>query len=376
MTDNYDFSRVGKIVSQNSSFSICLPTVLTADSVAAATTLYIGLSKLGKNVTMAGDSDWTGAEKIIGAEKIQRELTSEGDNLVISFPYKHGEIDKITSDVSGENLNIYIYPQEGQKSPDPKQVKYRYKGSKVDVLIILDSPTLRSLGQIHSENESLFSGGEIINIDRHFTNANFGSVNIVDKRAASLCQIVFELLKNISVPLDNEMASNLYLGLVSATKNFTAFSVGPQIFELAAELTRAGARTAKVVPAPMFARPQGMRSPLPQFNPGVQSPDDQIDNFDLKSLYGVADLQESAVPVQVAPNPSSLPKAIATPAEFEPYEEVLDENIEPAETLPQAAETPIENIENKENNQSPQEAKNILKPNLFKGGGGRGGNLV
>ncbi len=370
MRNDQEYSRVSRIVAENKSFCICLPTVLNADSVAAAVSLYIGLSKLGREVTIASAGEWTGQE-IIGGEKIQNEISTKGDNLVISFPYESGEIDKITSDVSAGSLNIYVYPQQGHKSPDPTQVKYRYKGGKVDAMFILDSPSLKSLGELHSDNESLFSGVDIINIDRHFTNANFGSVNIVDKQASSLSQIIFDLLTVLKAPIDADIATNLYVGLTFATKNFTAYTVSPQAFELAAVLMKAGARVRPAASAPSQFIPRqggfpGVNNNFPR--PQAQQTQPRNDELTMAALYG-----ESPMPAPQNTPVSNMPTA---PAEFEPYEEALDENAESASDKTASEAPAIETIERKEDlNDTANEAKNILKPNIFKNQGGTG-NLV
>ncbi|MFQ5452002.1 MAG: bifunctional oligoribonuclease/PAP phosphatase NrnA, partial [Candidatus Paceibacterota bacterium] len=222
MSDNRGFARISKILDENQSLAICLPVNHTIDGVAAATALYIGLAKLGKNPTLASSGIPSSTLNLKGVEKLQKELSSGGDNLVISFPYKEGVVDKITTNVEDNQFNLIIYPQKGSGKLDPSKVKYRFKGGSVDALFIIDVPTLQSLGELYTNNKDLFTGVDIINIDRHVTNKNFGSVNLVNKKISSLSELIFDLLIYLKVQIDKDIATNLYAGISAATNNFTS----------------------------------------------------------------------------------------------------------------------------------------------------------
>jgi hypothetical protein len=131
------FLRVQKLLETKSVFSICLPANPTLDGVAAATALYLGLSKLGKTVYLASDFEVNGQYDLIGTDKIQNALSSQGNNLVVSFPYQEGAIDKVTYNIEGNLFNLVIQPKEGYEKLDPSQVQYRTTGGKVDATFIL-----------------------------------------------------------------------------------------------------------------------------------------------------------------------------------------------------------------------------------------------
>lgn len=241
MNNNGNFSRAVSAINSGNFFTICLPSNYTVDTVASATTLYLALNKLGKNVTLACDQEISLEANLIGADKIQKQLTINGDTLVISFPYIEGAVDKVTYNIEGEYFNLVIQPRPGQPKLDPSKVKYSYTGGKIDVIITIDAPTLNSLGNLYLKNENQFRGKEIINIDRHLTNSSFGTVNLIDRQSSSTSEIVFKLLQYLQVEIDRDMATNLYAGVVSATNNFSAYSVNAQTFEVSAQLLKFGA---------------------------------------------------------------------------------------------------------------------------------------
>jgi nanoRNase/pAp phosphatase (c-di-AMP/oligoRNAs hydrolase) len=257
------FSRISQIVNQKLSGAVVLPSNPSIDATASATALYLSLLKLGKNISLSCstkvDYDLT------AVDKIQKNLSASGDSLMISFPYTDGSIDKIDYRIEGESFNLIITPRNGFPKLDPSKVSYSYTGGKLDFIFVLDSPTLTSLGELYQNNQNQFQGLEIINIDRHLTNANFGTINYVNKTASSLSEMVFLLIKNLGVELDKDIATNLYAGLASATNNFSSYSVNAQTFETAAALLKMGA-IKKIIKKPSEAARINTFTP-PSFTP-------------------------------------------------------------------------------------------------------------
>jgi hypothetical protein len=241
MTSGSIVARAAHVLSEKNSISICLPNNPTLDAVAAGTALYMGLSALGKNIGLSCESQINPEFGIIGQDKIQSTLIADGDNLVVSFPYTEGSVDKVTYNIETDVFNLIIQPREGFSRLDPQKVKFSYAGGKPDAIVTIYAPTFNSLGKLYSAQPDQFTGVDIINIDRHFTNANFGSVNFVDKKSSSMSEMVLSLLQELKVTIDKDIATNLYTGIASATNNFSAHSVTAETFEMIALLMKSGA---------------------------------------------------------------------------------------------------------------------------------------
>ncbi len=237
-----------EILQNNNSGVICLAENPTVDAVAAATSLYLGLTKLGKNVSLVCATPIQ--SDLIASDKIQSAIATSGDNLVITFPFEDGSIDKVDYYISGNTFNIVVKPGTEHQKLGPNNVKFSYTGGAVDFIITVDVENLRRLGEIYNENQDMFKGRKIINIDRHLTNSFFGSANIINKIASSTSELALSILKALNCPLDKEMATNLYSGLVAATKNFSSYSVTPETFEHAASLLKQGAVKKRAPGAP------------------------------------------------------------------------------------------------------------------------------
>jgi len=251
-------ARINEVINKSNSGVIVLPPNPSADAIAAATALYLGLSKIGKNLSLACSS--VIRSDILGSDKFQQTIATAGDNLVISFPYSDGMIDKVDYNIQGNNFNLIIAPRGGFPKLDPAQVKYSYTGGFIDFIVSVDAPNLNSLGAVYTDNQTQFQGKNLINIDRHITNGFFGSVNYVNKVASSTCELIFKILQGINADVDKDIATNLYNGLAQATNNFTSYSVNAETFETAAQLLKAGA-TKK--PLKSQTRPVGIGTAVP-----------------------------------------------------------------------------------------------------------------
>jgi len=83
-------------------------------------------------------------------------------------------------------------------------------------------------------------GARIVNIDHHHDNTRFGSVNLVDTEASCTAEIVLEVAKQLGAQVTPEIASALYVGLVTDTGRFMYENTGAGAHRMAAELIDAG----------------------------------------------------------------------------------------------------------------------------------------
>lgn len=232
-------TQLADIVHKGSAGVVLLPANPTMDALASATAIYLGLTKKGKNVTIACAN--VPENDIIGADKIQNTIATKGDNLIISFPYAEGSIDKVDYNIQGSQFNLIITPREGQPKLDASKVQYSYAGGKIDFIITVDTPNLSNLGPLYTENQQEFQGKPIINIDRHLINGMYGTVNFVIKTSSSTSELAIKVLQILGCDIDKDIATNLYTGLTAATNFFSSYSVNAETFEAAANLLKQGA---------------------------------------------------------------------------------------------------------------------------------------
>jgi phosphoesterase RecJ-like protein len=87
----------------------------------------------------------------------------------------------------------------------------------------------------------LTEGGNFrINIDHHHDNTRFGDVDLVEVDASCTAEIVYELAVLLGAELTPEMASALYVGMVTDTGKFMYDNSNARTHRIAAELIEAG----------------------------------------------------------------------------------------------------------------------------------------
>jgi bifunctional oligoribonuclease and PAP phosphatase NrnA len=83
-------------------------------------------------------------------------------------------------------------------------------------------------------------GNFIINIDHHHDNTRFGDLNLVETSASSTAEIVYRLGRELGGQLTPEIASALYVGLVTDTGKFMYENTDAGTHRIAADLIDAG----------------------------------------------------------------------------------------------------------------------------------------
>lgn len=251
MNRDPEITKLFQLLEEKNSFSICLPANPSLDALMSGTAIYTMLADLGKQVTLACSSSVAASGQYFGVEKVTSQLISDGNSLLISVPYKNGGIDSVNYYVENDRLFVSVTPDATTERVRPEDVQFTYTSGAVDVFIVLDSPRLDVLGELYAQNKSKFETSRIVNIDRRFNNALYGAINIIEKDAASLSEMITRILKGFNRQPTKEIATNLYAGILQATNNFAAYSVSADTLEAAAYLLKHNAQ--KRVPAPAAA---------------------------------------------------------------------------------------------------------------------------
>ena len=93
-----------------------------------------------------------------------------------------------------------------------------------------------ALGRLGSARPVAESAGELIVIDHHVSNERYGSINVINPKAAASGVVVRELIEVLGLPLSREVAFCLYVALVCDTGRFQYETTTPEVFALAGEL--------------------------------------------------------------------------------------------------------------------------------------------
>jgi|SRR5690349_10648889 len=80
----------------------------------------------------------------------------------------------------------------------------------------------------------------VINIDHHPGNTGYGALNWFDSSAAACAELVYELVKALPVPLSREIATHIYLAILTDTGSFHYSSISTRTFAICGEALEAG----------------------------------------------------------------------------------------------------------------------------------------
>lgn len=123
------------------------------------------------------------------------------------------------------------------------------------VLITVDAPNIARLGFADGVLEEL--NPFIVNLDHHTSNEGFGDFRIFDEKAAASCEVIYELLRECSLPLSEEIGTSLYCGILTDTGRFRFSNTRPQTLRAAAALLEAGANHQLVIRKLFEDKPYG-----------------------------------------------------------------------------------------------------------------------
>lgn len=235
------------LLRQSTTPLILLPAAPSSDALAAGLGLLLVLEKMGKAAKIVSP-DFVlppGHDFLPKNAAIEQRLSSLR-NFVISVDTSRSKLESLSYELRGDRLHIYLSPKRGIY--EAKDVTTSAGRFSHDLIIVLDVSSLEQLGPLFTDNTEFFYQVPVLNIDHHSANNRFGHTNLVDVVASSVSEIVFELVKIISLDhLDEQIATSLLTGIISKTKVFQNQLVTPKSLAVASHLMSAGARREEII---------------------------------------------------------------------------------------------------------------------------------
>ena len=116
--------------------------------------------------------------------------------------------------------------------------------SRIEVAGRIDDPgdavIVMECGDLTRTGVEGFERGFVINIDHHLGNSNYGALNWFDGTAAACGEMVFELIAELGVPLTPDIATHIYVAILTDTGSFHYSSISPRTFDICRQCVEAG----------------------------------------------------------------------------------------------------------------------------------------
>jgi bifunctional oligoribonuclease and PAP phosphatase NrnA len=113
-----------------------------------------------------------------------------------------------------------------------------HSDADADALIVMECSDLSRTGVAGLERHF------IINIDHHAGNKMYGALNWFDESAAACGEMVFDLIRALGVPLTPQIATHIYLAILTDTGSFHHSNITPRTFDICRQTVEAGVNPA------------------------------------------------------------------------------------------------------------------------------------
>jgi len=106
-----------------------------------------------------------------------------------------------------------------------------------ETVVSVDVADRSRMGQIDS---LLTEQTRILNIDHHPTNDYFGDVNLILSSAAATAEVMYDLVNELTISFNLNLATCIYTGLLTDTGGFRYSNTSPKVMRIAAKLLEFG----------------------------------------------------------------------------------------------------------------------------------------
>lgn len=226
---------------------ICFKKNFEIDSLVSALALGHCFKKLEKQVTVAC-SDFKladGPDFLPLTNEVKNDLPAL-KKLVLSLDVSQTQLKELSYHVKDGKLKIFISPKKGFFTQE--QVSFENSNFGYDLIFVVDTLDLESLGKIYEKNTEFFYEIPIINIGHSPENEHFGQINYVNLVSASTSEIIYKEIESFGKDIiDEDLATLLLAGIISKTKNFKSLQITPQTLIATSSLIMAGGRREEIV---------------------------------------------------------------------------------------------------------------------------------
>lgn len=238
--DNRVLDQIKDFIGKNNKIGIAVGKNPGVDEMGAALSLYLSFLSSGKDVSIACPTEaLVGHSDLVGIDKVKSSFEGGAGDMVVCFPYREGEIEKISYTLEDGFLNIVVKAGEEGLGFSENDVIFKRSQGYPGLLFVVGTSRLSDLDKIF--DPQALKDTVVINIDNKSDNQGFGDIAMVSPNNSSLCEQIGDLIFSLDLPMDIDIAQNILIGIESATDNFQNTRTSFLAFEMAGKLMKNGA---------------------------------------------------------------------------------------------------------------------------------------
>lgn len=259
----------GSLINSSSSVLILLPVRPYLDQVAAGLALYLAIRDQ-KDASISCPTPMTVEfNRLVGVNKVTSELGSK--NMVIKFiGYNARNIERISSEVEGNELYLIVIPNPGAKAPTKENVEMSFSGVSADTTILVGGINESHYPQLATKD---LMGTKIVHLGtRSLAVSPEKNVLSFARPASSVSEVTFGLIEQMGVKIEADIATNLLMGIEEGSREFKGSDVTAETFETIAVLLKAGGQR---LPQKFEKAGSVSSAPTPKAMEMVESPEEE-----------------------------------------------------------------------------------------------------
>ena len=242
--------QIKSLIEKSQNILIVPSLPLKGDSFAAVLALFYTLKKLNKNVNIL--------IKEIPSE-FQFLIPPASEDFIITINNLDEKISGIHYEKKLGRLNLYLNLKNGRLSAKDVSFASKKEGMEIpclknsfleemDTIITLGIQQFETVERLFQNNSSNLYKASILNIDNNSLNRNFGQMNIVNPKDASLSALIYEFIKSIDKNIfDKKISTCLLGGIIFTSKNFQDIKSTPRLLKIADHLIKQGGDYQKII---------------------------------------------------------------------------------------------------------------------------------
>lgn len=215
------------------------------DGLAAALSLYLSCRKLGKSVSIVAPPPTVeDARKLYAVDKIGKLIDRKQLIIVVDNAVK--TVEKVSYFLENDRLKILVHSLPGTSGISKEQISLEQDTNLSDFVFLVGFSSLEELNKIYLREQLVDANVWLVAINQENVSLKFAHANLFNPSASGLSEITAHLLRDLALPLDEDISYNLYAGIASSTDNFSPAKTQPETFQIASWLIKFGAGRASL----------------------------------------------------------------------------------------------------------------------------------